>query len=376
MLKARRILSALLTSIMCFSIVVPAFGAEKTNVATMDYINDTEAILSVGEEEIAVKAYDNMEIDQAGIQDFYQRMLEVKAQEMPSPLTRSAQQVDCFEYSLMTDEATYLYDESEISGEKHLYVFETQQLEAVEEATQEPSVQPMANLEGGIGGRVNLNTSYGDYISGTIQTPLKSQVSGTKTELIDNYVYTGFEGKGSSGGSIATDIGLQYTTKESIGGWNHYFLININGNRYTVDKPSSGYADVNDKNFFLTSDANNTRNIAFTTYKNYNNSGYVRSKLEGYARYDSSTGGTPGAYYKISVKESNKKVASITKWKLLNTFTSETAKNLKSWCKFSNITLNGGKPSQSYITIDKDYATVSPVYSGGKLSSVTISVSK
>jgi len=51
-------------------------------------------------------------------------------------------------------------------------------------------------------------------------------------------------------------------------------------------------------------------------------------------------------------------------------------RNLKSWCKITNVTLDGTAPSQSCITNDEDYATVTPTYSNGKLSTLTINVSK
>ncbi|MDD4753159.1 MAG: YrpD family protein [Desulfitobacteriaceae bacterium] len=376
-MKSKRILSALLIGVMCFSMALSAFGADK-DVATMSFINDDEAVLSIDHEQIAIKAYDDMELNQADIQDFYQRMQVVKAEEMPSSLTRSAESVDCFEYTLMTDDATYFYEESSDGENKNLYVFDTQ-LTEVEAGDEEQvnEIQPRASLPDGIGGRLNLNTSYGNYISGTIETPLKSQISGVNNTSIYNYIYTGFSGQTTSGGNIESDLGLQYSTKESIGGWNHYFLLDIAGKKYTVDDPRSDYPDVTDNNFFLTSDSSNTRNITFATYKNFNNTGYVRSKMQGYARYNNAGGtGTPGAYNKISVKEYYKPVAGISKWKLLNTITSETASNLKSWCKITNVTLDGTAPSQSYITKDEDYATVTPTYSNSRLSTLTINVSK
>jgi len=100
--------------------------------------------------------------------------------------------------------------------------------------------------------------------------------------------------------------------------------------------------------------------------------------MEGYARYNNSSGnGTPGAYWLISVKDYSTAVKSLSNWKVLNTITSEDESGFKSWCKFSNITINGTAPAKSIVaTPDQDYATVSTTYSGNNLSTVTINVSK
>lgn len=372
MMKKHSILSWLLAFCLCFSMAVPAFAAE-TDDLELTLLSDTEAVLTVGDDTVTVQAYDDMTIDSEAVTEFYKRAQMVKAEEETAAIAdEDTPQVDAFEYTLLTDDVVYFYEESADGVYKNLYVSEP-----VIEETAEDGIAPMAALPDGIGGRIYFNNTSNTYMSGKIQTPTKAQVAGINNNgKICNYLYTGFTGKMTSGSNIESDIGLQYQQKDNNGGWNHYFFINIGGKKITVENPISAYPNVTGNNYFLTTDSTNTRTINFTTYSNYNNT--IRSKMEGYARYNNKEGnGTPGAYWLISVKEYNQAVGSVSRWKVLNTITSETGSGFKSWCKFSNLTINGSAIAKSAVSAaDQDYGTVSTTYSGNNLSTVTISVSK
>jgi len=366
-------MSWLLAFCLCFAMAVPAWATDTVDEPELTLFNDTEAVLTVGDDTVTVKAYDDMAIDSETVTEFYKWAQMVKAEEEAAAIAdEDTPQVDAFEYTLLTDDAAYFYEESADGVYKNLYVFEP-----VIEETAEDGIAPQAALDDGIGGRLTINSKSNTYMSGKIQTPTKAQVAGINNGAkICNYLYTGFIGKLSSGSSIASDIGLQYQQRDNNGGWNHYFLLDIDGRKITVDKPIADYPNVDYMNYFLTSDSSHTRTINFTTYSKYNNT--VRSKMEGYARYNNASGtGTPGAYWLISVKDYSAAVSSVSSWKVLNTITSEKESGLKSWCKISNMTINGSAIAKSAVSaIDQDYATVNAAYSGNNLSTVTINVSK
>lgn len=378
MLKKRSILSWLLAFCLCFSMAVPAFAAE-TDDLELTLLSDTEAVLTVGDDTVTVQAYDDMTIDSEAVTEFYKRAQMIKAEEEAAAIAdEDTPQVDAFEYTLLTDDVVYFYEESADGVYKNLYVSKP-----VIEETAEDGIAPMAALPDGIGGRIYFNNTSNTYMSGKIQTPTKEQVAGiNNTGKICNYLYTGFTGKMTSGSNIESDIGLQYQQKDNNGGWNHYFYINIGSQKITIYDPIKERPEVSGNNYFLTSDSTHTRTIHFTTYSKFYDSersvNTIRSKMEGYARYNNKEGnGTPDAYWLISVKEYVGTVSSISRWKVLNTITSETASGLKSWCKFSNLTINGSAIARSIVSAaDQDYATVNPSYSGNNLSTVTINVSK
>jgi len=366
-------MSWLLAFCLCFAMAVPAWATDTVDEPELTLFNDTEAVLTVGDDTVTVKAYDDMAIDSEAVTEFYKRAQMVKAEEETAAIAdEDTPQIDAFEYTLLADDVVYFYEESADGVYKNLYVSKP-----VIEETVEDGIAPMAALPKGIGGRLYFGSKSNTYMSGKIQTPTKAQVTGINNNTdIYNYFYTGFTGTMTSGKNIESDIGLQYQQRDSNGGWNHYFLLSIGDAHVSVDEPIADYPNVDYMNYFLTSDSTHTRTINFTTYSNYN--GTIRSKLEGYARYNNKEGnGTPGAYWLISVKEYSGAVKNISTWKVLNTITSETGSGLKSWCKFSDLKINGSAIAKSIVSAaDQDYATVSPTYSGNNLSTVTISVSK
>jgi len=290
-------------------------------------------------------------------------------------------------YELITDDVTYFYEET-VDGRAELFIMETLKYsyeeakelgligeeEVIEEeftsasslTTRNTIPIVMVNLPSGIGGRLRISQASGSNIYCTVQTPTISQIQ-LFTMSNYNYVYTGFS---SSAGEA--DIGLQYARKEPIGGWNHYFFMGSAQTGFV-----SGYDQVNNKNFFLTSDFLNTRKITLNTMRNYNNSGYVRSVAIGYARYSNANGiGTPGAYFLTSIIDYKKTVNSVNSWKILNTITpSENTIGLKSWCKFTNITIDGVKPAFATLKLEYDWAGFNVVQdSSGRIDSLAISI--
>jgi len=170
---------------------------------------------------------------------------------------------------------------------------------------------------------------------------------------------------------------LQYCVKDPVNfGWNHYFKVNSNFGVYVT-----GYDQVQGYNFFLTSNSSATRTILLTNYRNFNGTGYVGSKAEGYAKFNNYQGtGTPGAYWLISVKECNITVGNVDFWKMFNGITStSTTLNHQTWCKFTNIQLGTTIPTQtaSNMVLER-YPTASiPTYtldSNNQLTSLTFQV--
>ena len=98
---------------------------------------------------------------------------------------------------------------------------------------------------------------------------------------------------------------------------------------------------------------------------------------QGYARYNNAEGtGTPGAYWSAYIIEYDAIIQNVSRWRMLNTMTSETAYNLRSWGKFSNISVGGSTPTTSMIELGEEYATITPSYTNGLINTLEINVSK
>ncbi len=401
-MKRRSLLAMILSLVMCLGLVMPAWAAEATplQMSEIEFVNLDDGKLAVQVDSATEFTVDivneSVKISEADILAAY-NSAQTALMEESQPVAFSNDDSDIeygsFDYTLYTDDATYFYEESPDGQKKEMIIMEgipllTQEdnlsVDAVEDLLDDMKTSVMAigsqqvNLPDGIGGRLRISTSAGTYITGTIQTPLKSQVSGVNLDKkIANYIYTGFSGITGSNQNIEIDVGLQYQQKDTNGGWNHYFLYRLGSAKpISQDEVHPDGPDVTGSNYFLTSDSSNTRDISFTTYKNKDQC--IRSSLTGYARYQTQSGpegSAPGAYWKTSVKEIDINVGTINSWKFLNTLTSETETGLKSWCKFKNVKINGATLSENILQNQLDYATMSSSLSSGAITS-TISVSK
>ncbi len=298
--------------------------------------------------------------------------------------------IGTFNYTLIEENKLYFYEEVSDNQTVQLMVFDNKPLNNAEFAVyqQENMISretksvndimrssipiTVGKLDNGIAARLEITDSSNSYFTGTIQTPTRSQISQIDNTNTYNYIYSGF-----SGPNIETDLGLQWSLKEpSIGGWNHMFILWDGATRHGTFNPE--YNQVTGSNFFLTSTSSSTMNINFTAYKNY--SGKVRSTLSGYARYNSSSGGTPGNYWMTSVMEYTKSVGTINYWKVVDTISPVVPDNVpsgaSSWCKFSNIRLDGSSPNINRMHIKTYYADANYTLSGNYLNTLEFSLYK
>jgi len=290
-----------------------------------------------------------------------------------------------YNFELITDDETYFYEELPdgdtvmIIGKATVYSFDeavargfissdTQWDNSGGSSTRAtiPTVPSSGDQLKGCRMKI-FNHGTADYMTCTVQTPTKEQVVGINNSTAYYYIYTGWS---SSAGE--SDIGLQYSLKEpSVCGWNHYFGMNGNSGTFV-----SGYEQVTGNNFFLTSTSSAIRYIYLTTYRNFSNTGYVRSKAEGYARYNNYLGtGSPSAYWLVSVKQYAKTVSSVTSWKWVNDIAgnSTAVKSAKAWSKVSELKLVTTAPLASNLTLEHTSSTSSyTLDSSNRLLTLTV----
>jgi hypothetical protein len=295
--------------------------------------------------------------------------------------------VGTINYTLITEENLYFYEETKDGSIKHMMIFDNfpQAILTPSDYAKEPVLNeelartiPITNwptpIANGITARLNINRPAATYQTCRVLTPTASQVTANNTTSY-NYIYGGFSGSG-----IESDLGLQWTIKSPTGGWNHWFLVHKSGSYYygTFD-PS--YNAVQASNYFLTSGSigSNKYTINLTAYRDFNYTGKVRSKVEGYARYTNSAGtGTPGAYWLISVKEAAVTVGTLNKWKLVQDLTSPSGTTFpsgsKGWCEFSEMTTNNNPIDMAYLSIDIYKGTVIYSYMGANIDKLAFTM--
>jgi len=334
------------------------------------------SMMQIENDQIKVTTYDNIDINsiQAEAAGAYLRAQIVMDEAIADSRKPEGEQ-GYFEYVYYGNDATWLYAESFDGLFKELLVFDTQINECDSFTTISESQSQIMRGPEGIFGRAIISGS-GAYISGAVDLPKPSQISGINNHPYTNYIYTGFSGSNES------DLGLQYV--EEINGYLHYALISCNNNSQNHNQDHnfvfvSPYDQIWNGNCFLPSTENTVRTIYFTTYANYSNTGRISTKLEGYARYDSIYGGTPGAYWKISIRELQHTISSVTSFKLVNSIAkfnyNPHPSGSKSWCRFYDIKIDGVTPNANKIITSVDYASVSINPSSGSLNTVIIEVS-
>jgi hypothetical protein len=321
----------------------------------------------------------------------YEKAQNVKSEE--NTVDEKGQLIGTFHYELIMGNETYVYEELP-NGKTSIIVAKTNEY-TYEEAVTLGLISPIdsnantnlniarttgtstrattipistvtsTSMGDGIGLRLKINSyTTSNYIALKIETPKTSQVSGIDNDSVYNYVYTGF-----ANSTVSTDTGLMYCVKDTVNyGWNHTSTFGQTGRPAVNGAYVTGYNQANGFNFFLTSNSSSTRTLNLTTYRNFNGTGYVRSKVEGYAKFNNSSGtGAAGAYWLVSVIEWKPKdsvtVNSVTYWKLINAITStNTSLNLQSWCKFKDIKLVTTIPSASYMVLERYPSVQVPVY--------------
>ena len=229
----------------------------------------TMSLLMVSSLAIPSFADESADID-AKVQSFMNNAKNIYSEEMDNTIGPQSKLPQSFIYQYVDDE--YIYTYQNIDGE------EAVGLQEIESTDADSLIGPLAvtdPITGGIGARQAIKANGKNNITGKVKLPNAGTVSTTGTP----YIYSGF-----TGGSKEADMGMQWSN--SMGGsgeegWRPY--VKVGGTIVTTDDGSNFVAPYNQvryKNGYLPGET-----INFYVYTNYNSTGKVRMKLEGFAAH-------------------------------------------------------------------------------------------
>ncbi|SDE87788.1 protein of unknown function, YrpD [Fontibacillus panacisegetis] len=202
-------------------------------------------------------------------------------------------------------------------------------------------------LPDGIGGRVKI-AGNGNYITSTVTLPTTTQMGNTQTGIA--YIYSGFSGMKSSGASIETDMGLQYS-KNNNGTfkWKPYLKWSADNTfGFGTHLPSNNV--VNDQNGFKMGS-----NVTMTIYRNVNGNTRL-SQLGTAICSDVNCYSQKETFLTSIVEVAGTNVSSVTKWKLLATIAGSDSVKGKSYAKFTGVNVDG--VTKTPVADGADYATI------------------
>ncbi len=244
-----------------------------------------------------------------------------------------------FQFILMSDDNELSYVYQNIDGVENVLVVEN------EESVTDLKATRAGAFSDGIGGRAYMQA--GNDIACTIKLPSTATVT-----TGDAYIYGGFVGS-----TTQSDIGMMYSKTYNV--WKPYMKVGS-----AMGSFLSGYDQVQNLNGYLPG-----QSITANLYNNYNSTGRSRMKLQGYAKYATSSG-TGSNTYLTTIMETSTIVSSPTKTKLLATIAENSDNAVGTYqADFTGITVAGSTPTWGIV--DTDYGTVTK-----GTNSLTIKVSK
>ncbi len=290
-----------------------------------------------------INLYDEQKIENIEdkkTQEFVDYARLLKAQETPQDDENGGYE-NAFLYQYADAEAQRLYVYEDTGGEESVAVVATTTSPA-------ESADPIPD---GIGARQKIKAHGSTYISGTFELPDAGTVKVDNTMISRPYLYAGF-----TGGSQEGDMGLTWSTNNGNGGtegWKPYGKV---GDTPISENLLVGYDQVIFKNSYLPG-----TDVGFYVYSNYDNTGKVRLKTMGMARYADKKGNGSNTFL-TAIIEYSTSVGTPTHFKVLATIATKegTPEPTGSYtATVSELKVGGAVPSESdYETPTTDKATL------------------
>lgn len=296
----------------------------------------TSTVGHAATENSSVNLYDEQKIENIEdkkTQEFVDYARLLKAQETPQDDENGGYE-NAFLYQYADAEAQRLYVYEDTDGEESVAVVAT---------TEPPARDDVDPILNGIGARQKIKAQGSTYISGTFELPDAGTVKVDNPAAHPAFLYAGF-----TGGTQEGDMGLMWSDSnggvDGAEGWKPYGKVGTE--RFTVDKKNyvEGYDQVLFRNYYLPG-----TKVGFYAYSDYNNTGKVRLKTMGMARYADEKGNGTNTFL-TAIAEYSTSVGTPTHFKVLATLATEegTPEPKGSYtASISDIKLGGTAPSES-----------------------------